>query len=134
MANPTKCVSCGKKITANATKCPKCQTPVPSNALIADKKAERKGALWAYLTGTLFIITGLGAFGISVISAIMLILGGALALPFVRAGLVKMSGFKTDKFLVILSAILIIGGVIGYTSSVKNDRLERVENTAAVSE
>ncbi len=128
MANPTKCVSCGKKITANATKCPKCQTPVPSNALIADKKAERKGALWAYLTGTLFIITGLGAFGISVISAIMLILGGALALPFVRAGLVKMSGFKTDKFLVILSAILIIGGVIGYTSSVKNDRLERVES------
>ena len=128
MANPTKCLSCGKKITANATKCPKCQTSVPNDTLVADKKAERKGALWAYLTGTLFIITGLGAFQIGIISAIMLILGGALALPFVRAGLVKMSGFKTDKFLVILSAILIIGGVIGYTSSVKNDRLERVES------
>lgn len=134
MANPTKCLSCGKKITANVSKCPKCQTPVPSNTLVADKKAERKGALWAYLTGTLFIITGLGAFQIGIISAIMLILGGALALPIVRAGLVKLSGFKTDKFLVIVSAILIIGGVIGYTSSVKNERLERVENTAAVSE
>ena len=134
MTNPTQCVSCGKKITANVTKCPKCQTPVPSNALIADKKSERKGTLWAYLTGTLFIITGLGAFQIGIIPAIMLILGGALALPFVRAGLVKLSGFKTDQFLVIVSAILIIGGVIGYTSSVKSDRLDRIENTTVVSE
>ena len=127
MANKTECASCGKRINANATICPKCGGAAKVVAEPVDNKAERKGKLWACLTGTLFIITGLGAFQIGMISAIMLILGGALALPFVRAGLVKLSGFKTDKFLVIVSAILIIGGVIGYTSSVKNDRLERVE-------
>ena len=134
MANKTECASCGKRINVNATICPKCGGAAKVVAPPVDKKAERKGALRAYITGTLFIITGLGAFQIGMISAIMLILGGALALPFVRAGLVKLSGFKTDRFLVILSAILIIGGAIGYISSVKNDRLDRIENTAAASE
>ena len=134
MANKTECASCGKRINVNATICPKCGGAAKVVAPPVDKKAERKGALWAYITGTLFIITGLGAFQIGMISAIMLIFGGALALPFVRAGLVKLSGFKTDRFLVILSAILIIGGAIGYISSVKNDRLDRIENTAAASE
>ncbi|MDN5565812.1 MAG: zinc ribbon domain-containing protein [Psychrobacter sp.] len=134
MAIKTECASCGKRINANATLCPKCGGVAKVVAPLVDKKAERKGALWAYITGTLFIITGLGAFQIGMISAIMLILGGTLALPFVRAGLVKLSGFKTDKFLVIISAILIIGGVIGYTSSVKSDRLDRIESTAAASE
>lgn len=134
MANKIECMSCGKRINANATLCPKCGGAAKVVTPLIDKKAERKGTIWAYLMGTLLILTGLGAFQIGVIPAVMLILGGTLALPFVRAALVRMSGFKTDKFLVILSAILVISGVIGYISSVKNDRLERVENTAGVSE
>ena len=134
MANKTECMSCGKRINANATICPKCGGMTKVVAAAVDNKAERKGAIWAYLTGTLFIITGLGAFQIGTLSAIMLIFGGALILPFVRAALVKMSGFKTDKFLVILSTILIIGGVIGYISSVKSDRLERTEGNVMVDE
>ena len=128
MANKINCASCNKRINANAKICPKCGGATKVIAPLVAKKSERKGTLWAYLTGTLFIITGFGAFQIGVISAIMLIFGGALALPIVRAGLVKLSGFKTDRFLVIVSAILIIGGVIGYTSSVKNERLARMEN------
>lgn len=134
MAIKTECASCGKRINTNATICPKCGGAAKVVAKPVDKKAERKGTIWAYLTGTLFILTGLGAFQIGMISAIMLILGGALALPFVRTGLVKLSGFKTDRFLVIVSAILIIGGVIGYTSSVKSDRLEGVEGDVMVDE
>ena len=142
MATLIKCASCGKKIKANAVTCPKCQIPIASAvksvhktpADIATKKAERKGAIWAYITGTLFIITGLGAFQISLLSALMLIFGGILALPFVRAGLVKLSGFSTDKFLIVASAVLIISGVIGYTSSVKNDRLDSMASDTAISD
>ena len=144
MANLIKCARCGEKIKANAVTCPKCHAPVASKAkavnkipadnTLDNKKAERKGALWAYITGTLFIITGLGAFQISLLSALMLILGGVFALPFVRAGLVKLSGFRSDRFLVIASAILIIFGIMGYTSSVKNDRLESMESDTTINE
>ena len=136
MANPINCASCGKKLTAKAITCPKCRTPVSSatDNPLASTKPDKKGTLWAYVTGTLFIITGLGAFQISLLSALMLILGGVFALPFVRAGLVKLTGFSNDKFLIIASAVLIIVGTIGYTSSVKSDRLASVESDSNNSE
>ncbi len=134
MSNKTNCASCGKRINTNATMCPKCRGAAKVVAEPVDKKAERKGTLWAYITGTLFILTGLGAFQISLLSALMLTFGGILALPFVRVGLVKISGFSTDKFLVIASAVLIIFGVIGYTSSVKNERLESMDSDTTINE
>ncbi|WP_350561148.1 hypothetical protein [Psychrobacter sp. CAL346-MNA-CIBAN-0220] len=130
MANLIKCSDCGKKISATAIVCPKCSASVQHSIEQADRKAENKSTIWAYATGILFIITGLGAFQISISSALMLIIGGTLALPLVRKGLVKHNLFPTDRPLIMASAAMIIFGVIGYTSAVKSDRLKNIEENS----
>ena len=137
MVKTSKCADCGKRLTISAVKCAKCGSPVkmstvPSNK--SDTTLEKKGVMWAYITGTLFIVTGLGAFQIGILPALLLIFGGVLALPLVRVGLVKMSGFATDKPLIIASTVLIIFGVISYTSSVKSDRLDKIAADTSVNE
>lgn len=131
MGNKIKCTGCGKRLNNSVTMCPKCHGAVKLVAQPNDKSAERKSTIWAYVTGLLFILTGLGAFQIGLLPAVTLTLGGILVLPFIRAALVRMSGFATDKPFIILSTILIICGAISYVYTVKGDRLERIESEVA---
>jgi glucose dehydrogenase len=132
MATLIKCFDCGKKVDVTAKVCPNCSASVQQSVEKADRRAENKSAIWAYATGVLFIITGLGAFQISVPSALMLIIGGTLALPLLRKMLIKRNVFPTDKPLIIASAAMIIFGVIGYTQAVKSDRLKNMEENPEV--
>ena len=134
MAKLIKCSNCGKKVDSSAHACLNCNTTVQSSVEEANKQAEKKSRLWAYATGILFIMTGLGAFQISIPSALMLIIGGTLALPFVRKTLIARNLFPTDKPLIIASAAMIIFGVIVYTQAVKSDRIQRIEDSSEVIE
>lgn len=134
MPHTSKCSQCNKRLTINATNCSKCGTPAQSLAPTIDPQQEKKSTIWAYVTGTLFTITGLGAFQIGILPAVMLIIGGILVLPFVRASLLKASGFATDKPFIIASTVLIIFGIMGYISAVKSDRVENMEKVAIVNE
>lgn len=114
MANKIKCSGCGKSINANAQFCPNCN-------------GEKKGSIWGYILGGLFILSGLGALSTGILPALILIAGGALALPITRRALIQRNPLLTHKLMVIVSAILIVFGSLGVTFKKQSERMKYLE-------
>lgn len=114
MANKIKCSGCGKSINANSQFCPNCN-------------GEKKGSIWGYILGGLFILSGLGALSTGILPALILIAGGALALPITRRALIQRNPSLTHKLMVIVSAILIVFGSLGVTFKKQSERMKYLE-------
>lgn len=132
MAKLIKCSDCGKKISANANACPNCGAPARYSAELDRINADARSTRWAYIIGVFSILLGLLAFSAGIFPALLLIIGGLLALPFVRNGLIERNFSSTNKPLVIVSAVLIIFGVISYKDKAESKHLEYIaENPEA---
>ena len=114
MANKIKCSGCGKNINANAQFCPNCN-------------GEKKESIWGYILGGFFILSGLGALSTGILPALILIAGGALALPITRRALIQRNSSLTHKLMVIVSAILIVFGSLSVTFKKQSERTKYLE-------
>lgn len=114
MANKIKCSGCGKNINANAQFCPNCN-------------GEKKESIWGYILGGFFILSGLGALSTGILPALILIAGGALALPITRRALIQRNSSLTHKLMVIVSAILIVFGSLSVTFKKQSEQTKYLE-------
>lgn len=127
MAQLIKCSDCGKKISVNANACPNCGAPVHYSSEEAQRISANRGTALSYIIGVFFIITGLGAFSTGFLPAVLLTVGGVLALPVARRALIERNFSASHAPFVIASAVLIIFGTVSLITKKQENHLKYIE-------
>lgn len=127
MAKLIKCSDCGKKVSVNASACPNCGAPAHYSVGEAQRRSANRGTALSYIIGVFFIIAGLGAFATGFLPAILLTIGGVLALPVARRALIVRNFAASHAPFVIASAALIIFGTISLIDKKQENHLKYIE-------
>lgn len=127
MAKLIKCSDCGKRVSVNAQACPNCGAPVGYSIEDERRRSTNRGTALSYIIGVFFIITGLGAFSTGFLPAVMLTIGGILALPVARRALIVRNFSASHIPFVIASAALIVFGTISLIGKKQEAHLKYIE-------